>query len=119
MSTKIVLHIADRDLIETVLRVIEADPYLAQFQVSFSEQENRFEPDWVYVIDRSALGCPRVKEMALWKDPHVVLMIQSGDCASYDKAWQLNIRKVVDSSLPPDIMRLALTSEALGAAQAH
>jgi hypothetical protein len=45
----------------------------------------------------------------------VVLMVQSGDVTSYSKAWELNIHKVVERSVPTDIMRLALVSEVRGA----
>lgn len=115
MAQKIVLHIADQGLADTVTRVIEGDPDLGKLQVSNSEDESSFEPEWVYVIDSQALNCPRVKQMVNWKEPHVVLMVQTGDSSSYSRAWELKIHKVVDRSVPADIMRLALVSEVRGA----
>lgn len=110
-AKKIVLHIDDRDLAETLVRVIEGDPYLGQLPVSTSDKEETFDPDWVYVIDAKALSCPRIKQIVEQREPHVVLMVQRGDSSSYAKAWEMNIHKVVERSLPPDIMRLALVSE--------
>lgn len=115
MVPKIVLHIADRDFAQTLVRVIADDPSLAQLTVSFSEQENAFDPHWVYVIDSDALSCPRIKQVMGTKNPHVVLMIQPGDASSYARAWAMNIHKVVERSLPEDIVRLALLSEVRGA----
>ncbi len=115
MAKKIVLHIADPDLAETLVRVIENDPDLKQLPVSFGEQEASFDPHWVYVIDSEALSCPRIRELVSRKDPHVVLMVQVGDSASYARAWEMNIHKVVERTVPPDIMRLALVSEVRGA----
>lgn len=115
VARKIVLHIADRDLADTLVRVIEDDPYLGKFPLSNCDQEAAFEPQWVYVIDAQALNCPRIKEMVNWKDPHIVLMVQAGDSSSYAQAWEMNIHKVVERSVPPNIMRLALVSEVRGA----
>ncbi len=112
MDKKIVLHIADRDLVDTLLRVIEGDDVLGRFPIFHSEQVNEFDPRWMYVIDCKALDCPRVKEMAKWKKPHVVLMVQPGDSSSFARAWDLNIHKVVERTVRPEIMRLALVSEA-------
>lgn len=116
MDKKIVLHIADQDLAQTVLRVIESDDTLARLPVSHSEQENTFEPEWVYVIDCEALDCPRVRAMKTWKHPHVVLMVKPGDSSSFARAWELNIHKVVERTVRPEIMRLALMSEVRGIA---
>jgi len=111
MLPKIVLHIADRDLAQTLVRVIADDPSLASHPVSFSEQENSFDPHWIYVIDSNALSCPRLRQVMCAQNPHVVLMVQRGDASSYNRAWEMNIHKVVERSLPADIVRLALLSE--------
>lgn len=116
MNKKIVLHISDRDLAETVLRVIESDEFLGRVPVLRSDQETKFEPQWVYVIDCKALDCPRMREMTAWKDPHVVLMVQPGDSHSFARAWEMNIHKVMERTVRPEIMRLALVSEVRGAA---
>jgi hypothetical protein len=116
MDKKIVLHIADRDLADTVIRVIQSDDLLGRLPIFHSQEVNKFEPEWVYVIDCAALDCPRVKEMASWKNPHVVLMVQPGDSQSFARAWEMNIHKVMDRTVRPEIMRLALVSEVRGAA---
>jgi len=116
MDKKIVLHIADRDLAETVLRVIASDDFLGRVPVSHSEEESKFEPQWVYVIDCQALDCPRMREMMRWKNPHVVLMVQPGDSRSFARAWEMNIHKVMERTVRPEIMRLALVSEVRDAA---
>lgn len=115
MPPKIVLHIADADFAQTLARMIAADPSLACLPVSFGEQEASFDPGWVYVIDSQALSCPRLKQVVGAKNPHVVLVIQPGDSSSYARAWEMNIHKVVERSLPADIVRLALLSEVRGA----
>jgi hypothetical protein len=111
MPPKIVLHIADADFAQSLARLIAGDPALSTLPVSSSEQEPAFDPRWIYVIDSQALSCPRIKQVMGSKDPHVVLMVQAGDSASYARAWEMNVRKVVERSLPADIMRLALLSE--------
>ncbi len=112
MDKRIVLHISDQDLADTVIRVIESDELLGRIPVSDSHEVADFDPRWMYVIDCKALDCPKVKEMAKWRQPHVVLMVQPGDCNSFARAWDLNIHKVVERSVRPEIMRLALVSEA-------
>jgi hypothetical protein len=111
MDKKIVLHIADRDLAETVLRVIESDDVLGRLSVSHSQEVSKFEQQWVYVIDCAALDCPRVREMSAWKNPHVVLICSPGDSRSFARAWAMNIHKVMEKTVRPEIMRLALVSE--------
>jgi len=52
-----------------------------------------------------------MREMITWKNPHVVLMVPPGDSHSFARAWEMNIHKVVERTVRPEIMRLALVSE--------
>ena len=111
MATKIILHLQDSAFAQALAKSMAEDPLLGNLPISSCQDEQRLSPAWVYIMDAEALNCPRMKEVISGREPRVVLLVNRGDETSYAAAWRMNIRKVVERTLPADVVRLAVLGE--------